>query len=87
MKKRQFLAPLAFSLAALLNTASADAGLPANTPGPNSQAWASAAPNQDAAFVLTRSQQHVTPDSAASHTSHASHASHHSHRSHYSGAY
>jgi hypothetical protein len=90
MKKRQFLAPLALSLAALLNPASAGATPVATAATPDSQAVASAAQTSDERFVLTRAQQHSAPGSATGHTSHASHASHashHSHRSHFSSAF
>jgi hypothetical protein len=82
MKKRAFLAPLALSLAALINPASGSAATQAL--GTPAQAVASAGPTQDTGFVLTPSQQSVAIDTHSAHSSHSSHASHFSHRSHFS---
>ncbi len=92
MKKRQFLAPLAISFAALLTTATASASMPRiqpiTEPASVSSQAANAADVQESDFVL-RHGRGVTlvDDDSPNHSSHASHQSHSSHSSHVSGGY
>lgn len=81
MKKRQFLAPLAISIAALLGTNAKVDALPHGHPT-IAQAVASTALPSPSSFVIERSAGVLAQQSF--HTSHVSHASHESHSSHVS---
>lgn len=89
MKKRPFLMPVAFSMAALLGTAVVGNALatslfPAKG-NPSTSSMAGAASSSD--FVIKSASsssqfaQHASHDSHGSHSSHGSHASHSSHGS------
>jgi hypothetical protein len=87
MKKRQFLSPLALSLAALLATNAANASLPqtpttAEAVAPKVQENNSAQAND---FVLKPAGSIQVADDDS--PNHASHSSHSSHSSHYSSGY
>jgi hypothetical protein len=84
MKKRDFLAPLAVSIAALLGSSVASA---APTPRPGTTITVKA-PGADQrvppAFVLERPiPGKIVTAGHSSHSSHVSHSSHYSHRSGY----
>ncbi len=90
MKKRQFLAPLAVSLAALLGGVPAPAKASVDKTGNEVKAiQAVSAVNSEEPLVLTRADgttlRLADHESHMSHASHASHSSHASHASHYSG--
>jgi hypothetical protein len=83
MAKRNFLVPLALSVAALLNTTPADSSFPThqrNTVATRPMITTQT-PQQDEGFVLERPN---TSMRFAGHSSHSSHASHGSHCSGYS---
>jgi hypothetical protein len=89
MKKRQFLTPLALSLAALLSSTAADASLPQtqNTTESVSTSTQIAGSVQASDFVLKPSRNVERAAQYADHYSHYSHESHSSHSSHYSSRY
>lgn len=81
MNKRQFLAPLAISIAALLGSNAKINALP-NVKPAIAVGIASTAQPSSASFVIERSAGPLAE--GAFHTSHVSHASHESHSSHVS---
>ncbi len=90
MKKRQFLAPLALSLATLLNAAAADASASQNDLGQSILASTQTAGGSvvlPSDFVLQPARNAARAEQFAGHYSHSSHASHASHASHYSSRY
>jgi hypothetical protein len=93
MKKRPFLAPLTFSVAALLGTIVGGNALARSLFSTHDSVAAQAAgPSVPDSFVITRTSdsgqfgQHTSHASHGSHDSHGSHGSHQSHGSHASHA-
>lgn len=85
MKKRQFLAPLAASVAALLGGGAVAPAQASSTPAVTTSEGSARATAADQLVLKRSAGDRVQLAQHESHASHESHGSHESHTSHYSG--